>query len=429
MGLINSGTVSGGYSRLKGYLRSGINLAQVGKAVETAKNTAIGNLPKDLLDLIIKAHPERKGEMIKGAQAAFDNTAKILAGAENLQMQAIKRFTPTLENTVKLFEADMKCIEDKVFKEKMASYTALAEKTMLGDMQKILPELKDVKISFVGSGSYGQIYKCEFLDQRGEKLISDKAIKAFRTDENFSYNMIDSFSEVVNAHSPEEICEYAKRQGKELDKTQVSMAQGMYSAMSDAAKNISPEVIKSSERLHGPLAEANATEYLRYYSGHKLAPKDGIVIPDMIKLGNNPYQISEFVGEGTSAVRPFEFDRLGLMHTDIQNNPANLINGICVDLGGVIGEFSPEVIEKIGEGTSEASLDGIFKFASKTIGDKFLTGKLKRFMGFFNPEQKVQYLAELEHQAKTTGDMIKRSKLLSFITEMKNKMANNSLIN
>ncbi len=190
MSLINSNTVSGGYSRLKGYLRSGVNLGQIGKAVETAKNTTIGNLPKDLLNLIIKAHPERKGEMIKGAQAAFDNTAKILAEAETLQTQATKRFAPTLENTLKLFELDTKCIEDNIFKEKMRTVTNIAEKTMLGDMQKILPELKDVKISFVGSGSYGQIYKCEFLDQKGEKLVSDKVIKAFRTDDKFAYNML-----------------------------------------------------------------------------------------------------------------------------------------------------------------------------------------------------------------------------------------------
>ncbi len=227
----------------------------------------------------------------------------------------------------------------------------------------------------------------------------------------------------MNSHSTEEICEYAKRNGKELDESDVSMAQSMYGALSDAAKKMTTEVTESSKRLHGPFAEANVAEYLRYYSGHKLTPKDGIVIPDMIKLGNNPYQISEFVGDGMSAERQFDFGRLGLMHTDVQANPANLINGICVDLGGITAEISTDKLQKMVDGmTAPSSLTDFFSNFSQTIGDKFLTGKFKRFASLVKPEQKSQFIGELGLEARKTKDMIKRKKIDGFVKEMTERL-------
>ena len=74
---------------------------------------------------------------------------------------------------------------------------------------------------------------------------------------------------------------------------------------------------------------------MRFWSGHKLSGKDGIEIPSLFHLGENPYAISNFIGKNTHATREFSFSRIGLEHGDFITNPSNGINGICIDIGGI----------------------------------------------------------------------------------------------
>ena len=127
-------------------------------------------------------------------------------------------------------------------------------------------------------------------------------------------------------------------------------------------------------REHGAAAEANISEYLRYFSGHKITAKDGIEIPAMFSLGANPYSVSNFVGKNTRATREFSFDRLGLTHGDLHDG--NGINGICIDIGGI----TPK--------------------SDTIVGNKNATRFLKRIK-CSSPEERKSLLDSMKLDAKT----------------------------
>lgn len=137
--------------------------------------------------------------------------------------------------------------------------------------------------------------------------------------------------------------------------------------------------------MHGANAEANTTEYIRYMSGHKISESQGLVLPDMFVLSDNPFSISKFL-DGNIHGNKFNFRRLGLEHSDLSENPGNLINGVCIDIGGIeTKESLSEVCKFVREARSKGLSDSPRNFIaikrksrqSNIIGDKEATRILK----------------------------------------------------
>ena len=84
-----------GYSRLTNLFRKGINYSQYNKAVLSAVRPVVGNLPKDLLNLIIKSNPYNKRDAIIEVQNAYIKACNILSERTKLIQQAALRLQIT----------------------------------------------------------------------------------------------------------------------------------------------------------------------------------------------------------------------------------------------------------------------------------------------------------------------------------------------
>lgn len=413
-----------GFSRLKGVFRSGINYSQYDKIVSTAKNTVIGNLPNDMLSLIIKSNPFNKADSIKTIQGAFDDAVINLSKIDKVEINAMKRFKPSSDNVVKLFKTQDFYI-DEIFQRDLAKITLETERILLKKIQPVLSDLASVRISHLGLGAYGNTFRCDFLNSSGEKLINDKVIKIFR-EYDYSTTYIDTITNVLNRFSIKNIMRTLKKSKINVKKEQIEQQQKMFTRISEALKSNECEYMA---RIHGANPEANISEFLKFYSGHKVKPSDGLVIPDMFKLGKNSYQISEFVGKTTKATKKYNFERIGLEHSDLSLNPGNRINGICIDIGGIVPSTSSSKVElaaqlqKSGEKV-DPSKQFFEVYSSSIIGDKFMTKLLKRFMNCKTVDERLTYLKNLEESAKNTKNCIERRKILSTVEEIKDKYAN-----
>lgn len=412
--------ITTGFSRLKDVFRGGINLSQYQKIIDTAKNPTIGNLSDDLINLIIKNNPFNKGEKIKAVQSIFDEVACALSNVEKLELDALKRFKPSIDNAVKILESSKTGVNknvalDAVFDKKLLKLLSDTGESMTKKLQSILPDLNQVNISIIGEGSFGQTFKCEFLKENAEKLVSDKVFKTFRTDPNYSEKYLNCLNDVLNKFSVKNLYKTCKSRGIDVSKDFISEQKDTIGMISKALKE-SNGTETCAQKFHGVAAEANITEYLRHHSGHKIGPKQGLVLPDMFRFGKNPYQISEFVGDGMQASERFSFKRLGLFHTDLDLNPGNSINGVCVDIGGVV----PYPVMSAPVEGSGLNLFG--NCTSSIVGDKFSTRLLKRFMSCKDSD-KMAFLDDLEKNAVNVKNRIDRKKILDFVTETREKFS------
>ena len=98
--------------------------------------------------------------------------------------------------------------------------------------------------------------------------------------------------------------------------------------------------------MHGILAEANSFYYLQKANGKNF--KNSNLAQFYIFDTKNKYTISDYIDKQNSNIQPFNFAKTGTIHTDWKDR--NIINGVCVDMGGielVTPELSDPVIRRI----------------------------------------------------------------------------------
>lgn len=341
-----------GFSRLQGIFRSGINFQNYEALLGTAVRKTTGNLSDDILGLLLQGGKKAKGKSIKGVQAAFENTANILGQINKLERQAINR-TPinrcTFERIKYLIgKGEIKFWkQDALYAEKELETVIKAEETLLKGIKEHIPQAKNVVITPLGSGKFGNAYKCEILGENAQKLVSDKVIKIYRDDTLFA-TFSDKIKSFINSDAVIDLLKEEIK--KEKDPEKVKKLQKMLDKL-PAVRRIFNRLekqmfanMKAVETVHGAAAEANITEYLRFFSGHKVKPTDGVALPDMFGLDDTKFAISEFIGKETKATKRFSFERLGLTHSDFELNPNNGINGICIDMGGIAPTAGRELV-------------------------------------------------------------------------------------
>lgn len=408
-----------GFSRLKGIFRKGINYTQYDKIVDTAKNKIVGNLPKDLLNSIIVKHPNEKAKCIKAAQGAFENAAAVLSDTEKIQIQSINRTPSTLENTVKLIESSERkdIYQDKIFKQKSAQIIKDAQTEIYNGLKKIFPEIGEVKISNIGDGCYSNAFKCHITDKNGKKICEDTVIKSFKSVLAKEETASLKFDSMLAKYSDEEILQYAKEHGIKITQTGLEATRSMSSQITDwISKNKGAKTYMNS--MHGAKPEANAAQYLKTFGGHKIGSKEGLSIPDMFYLGEHPFSLAKFVDGSQTAERKFNFKRLGLTHTDLELNPANAVNGVCIDLGGIRGALNKNSFSIFGPSTI------VDATKSDIVGNKQATRILKHIQGMKSFEQADEYIKALEYYADHCKSGLERKTILSTLKEIKEKKLN-----
>ena len=419
-----------GFSRLSGVFRHGINYTTYSSMVSSAKNKVVGNLPSDLLKLIIKNNPSSKGESIKKVQQAFDEAAVVLTENEKLHGQALKRFSPTIENAAKVIEhikTDKQTFYlDKIFTEKSTEVLLKAEEKLLSALKKTIPDVENVKISFIDQGTFALTYRCEIIGKNGQKIAADRVLKVFKDDtSNLTGTIFTKADDVLSKFSDKDIAAYAMSKGIPIDEQLSSNTKLAVNYFNDALKSDSKT---ATDMLHGAFAEANSAEYLRFMSGKQVYAQDGLVIPDMFSLGETKYSMSEFVNSSAMAKKEFDFGRVGLFHSDFVSGMNNGINGICIDIGGItpgLLKKAPELLSSLVSKDLYGKGAEIQKLMTRTtiVGDKFSTKLLKRYQACKTDSEKLKMLETFKQEAVRTKNMIDRKKYLDTIEEINAKYA------
>ena len=332
-----------GYSRLKGIFTSGQNYRNYDRIVSTAKRKVVGNIPRELLDAIIKAHPEQKAEIIKGVQAAFSQTAETLKLASFAKIDAVR--------TLRGVKAEKDFIVHMLYEGRLPlkisdgeiQMAKAAARELKQALRGIIPEGSRVEIKFVGEGAFGDGYQLSIVDKNGNKVIHDRLIKVFKDEQmlkELKENEIIKFNEIINKYSDKEILKYIKKNYKSLfermldDKMLIKRIQGRrncltaYNPAQFAGKETS--YIECLKTVHGAAAETNTITRLKHILGHNMSGTNA-VDTELCDLETG-YYIAQFADtELPRITSELNFKTLGLRASDLHRG--NIVNGRIVDFG------------------------------------------------------------------------------------------------
>lgn len=336
-----------GYSRLKGIFTAGMNYKNYELIVSTAKNGTIGNIPHELIGMILKSNPENKAGMIKQACNGFVEASKILNSETKEQIKYFQNMT--LKDLFELFAK-----QDVVPKIKTPGIEKLSEqaaKLIEKSLHGILPSGSKVKVSHLGDGAFGTGYRMEFLCANGEKLLKDRALKIYRgTDDVVALSVVslEKFNQLVLASNENTLTKIIEKvAGSKLSKKELS--EGISSMKQEAAnfnleetRNLLKESYTDALSLHGIAAEANSAAVLKRGVGHNLS-KTNLIKSDMFDTKNR-FSIAQFADENLSKVTSeVNFSSLGIRAGDLHSG--NIINGRIIDYGAMQMK-NPELMDK-----------------------------------------------------------------------------------
>lgn len=148
--------------RLKRLFRSNINLRTYNSFIPKMERAVVGNIPIE----IIKMFPKKfRGEKIKAFQNALAETTLKLR-SEYKTTKNLEEFTLFDENyRPSKYLKDIAKAGENFLNIKLAEYFGT--------------DFFNAKISFAGNGTYGMVYKLSLLNNQGERVMHDKALKVF----------------------------------------------------------------------------------------------------------------------------------------------------------------------------------------------------------------------------------------------------------
>lgn len=228
----------------------------------------------------------------------------------------------------------------------------------------ILPDDASVHIEFEAGGARGYAFNISFRNNDGEKIFHDKVLKLYRSPySDTAKKMAEAVYRNTNELSKEEYLEifrskmskyYAKNADKlpnpyNLDKeTVASIALDDYMVSAECLyniqKNMSFEEIFSmfnnlmnefsdNDQSHGIYAEANRAMFLKNRAGN--IRKTDYIEPCFFNL-KKQYCILEMSDEELPSIqRKIDLKKYNLYHSDLSNNPGNVVKGRVIDYGGI----------------------------------------------------------------------------------------------
>ena len=247
-------------SRLKRIFRRDINYLTYKKFVPYTKNQIIGNIPIE----VIKLFKEDKAASIKIFQKKLSNIANYLRGYyvySKKQNIIINKFSDLSPEDFENFEKQI---------------TSFANKQLC----KVLPKNISVDLKYTGKGAWGNVFKFSMLDDSGNKIMSDKALKVYHK----TFGGIPCLS-----------------------------------------------------HIHGSCAETNFWTFLKFFAGHNLDKTQ--FTKHYISDLKNGYALTEFIdSKSVTHIFPLDINNLfRLKYSDIMNTP---ISGKFYDAGGFVKAFN-----------------------------------------------------------------------------------------
>lgn len=346
-----------GYSRLKRVFTSGQNYSCYDKLVLSAKNKIIGNVPKEIIDIIVKLNPSTKGQTIKTAQNAFGNVARTLKGVELAEITALKNLTNREDEISFLLKEFYPNLKLEALSTNSKQIIREANSTFAESISNILQTNCKTNLEYLGSGQFGNAYKLSILDETGNNIIHNRVIKVFKDD-----HLNVKLAALKKKKIKELLCKYTDDELFEIYKSTPVQSNSKFKfsiKVSDEQKkrtfinriqskrleyegmnvdNLEKDFLMQTRAMqdcHGLYAEANSTFRLKNILGHNMSKTDA-VNADMYDLDIG-YSISEYsdnlLPKTTSKI---DFYHLGLDYGDSKS--ANYVAGRLVDFGGITKE-------------------------------------------------------------------------------------------
>ncbi len=321
------GQVLGQIGRLTGFFRSGLGYSNYEQILKTARRKASGNLPADVLSCVI-SKGENKKSAIQGFEKMLNETVDILGEINTVEKQFIENIPNNLTRLQEVLISYLFSPFESIPKEKVRECIIRAEKKLLEGMKKYVPDVQSIIITPIGSGAFGNGYKLQVLEKDGKKIFDDKVLKVYK-ETSINELIMQRNKRYIDSLSDENLVEYYKKFDPKISSVAEirKKLQEQFAQVNDTLKNF--------QRFHGAMAEANIAEFLRFFTGHKLKPEDGLALPSYFGLGKTKFAFGEFISAEQKAKKIFDFNRLFLTHTDFEYNLGNAVNGICIDIGGI----------------------------------------------------------------------------------------------
>lgn len=236
-----------GFSRLKSIFISGQNYENYAQIVGTCKRPILGNIPNEFISSIVQKYSKNeRGVIIKRIQDAFQDSVRSLRDAIDLISQG-----------------------------KSANFDlTLASKTLKSALSDILPTNSKVILTHSGDGDFGNVFKLQIVDNFGNKLIKDRALKIYKLRSQSDF----------------------------------------------------------SSRIHGINAEANSAFRFQHILGHRNNHQD-YCMQEFFDLEHG-FSISQFADETLPKITSkVDYAKLGLRPYDFHEG--NIIQGRVIDFGGI----------------------------------------------------------------------------------------------
>lgn len=324
------------YKRLKYIFKRNINYSgEFYKQLSNTQNPVIGNLPNDFIKLIVTKFPQNKADKIKEVQNIF-------AKASEFFRREWKKLDKKLDSFIK--EKDIKSILNFLEElnssnntERQKAFEKKAGKLLKKHFSDFLPGNTNITIKWLANGSYNDTFLMRFINNENKDVLTPKVLKIYK----YKTELIQKAHIKTFLEDKKELYNFYLNEIQDSPKTAKIYADIMLEEFAEKVK-----YYKSTEHMHGILAEANSFYYLQKANGKNF--KNSNLAQFYIFDTKNKYTISDYIDKQNSNIQPFNFAKTGTIHTDWKDR--NIINGVCVDMGGiklVTPELSDPVIRRI----------------------------------------------------------------------------------
>ena len=327
-----------GYSRLKKIFCQGQNYKHYDQIVSTCKRPILGNIPDELIKIIVKTNPENKSTIIQGAQQSFEQAAETLKLCQIAKLDTIKNISGYEDEMKFLYDMLRHGTSTKIGQSKEElEIVQLAAKRLENQLNQFLKDAK-VNISFAGEGLFKNCYKLQILNKNGQPIMHDRAFNIFK-DINLSGEIAEAkykkAHELLNKYSADDIKSWmAANNLKESAVFNVNYRLGLLKKATPQGKRDDlVSIISNALFTNGAYAEANFVTRLKNRLVSNISKSD-LVDTDMFDLKSG-FHIAQFSDDKLPEItHSINFEKLGLKADDIYAD--NIVNGRIIDFGDML---------------------------------------------------------------------------------------------
>ena len=331
-------SVRRGLSRLKTFFTQGQNYQQYNQIVGTCKRPVIGNIPKELIQIIAKTNPNNKAETIKRVQNVFAETADRLKGCQKVQLDSIKNISGRESEIEFLYKMLMRGEHMKLAQsEEEAEIVKSAAEHMEICLQPLFKDGIKVQIDYVNEGCFKNCFKLQIFDKNGKKLMHNRALNVYK-DGDLSGEIVEAkykkALELLHKYTDQEIRQWMDSKNiREQNLFKINTRRALLKRCIPEEEGYDQtRFMFDKAYCHGANAEANSIARLKHVLGHDLS-RSNAVNTDMFDLRTG-FQIEQFSDSALPKItHEIDFNKLGLSAEDL--HPNNFVEGRIVDFGSI----------------------------------------------------------------------------------------------